>query len=162
MKRTKLTDPCNLYSECWEYVVACIMGRNRHLRRESAEDIVSQVFLELMEKGRLNIQNWIWTANRRAWSDYKTQYMRYKLVGNPSEMPDTRYVLPDNCEVFHARQLLRRKSSMVCFDLMMQGWDRTEVAEHLHRHPLGVTTMMYRLRDRCKDYLKSDIKIYRR
>lgn len=161
MKRYNTTDPAALYSECWEYVVECTMKNCPHLRREEAEDISSQAFTELMQKGKTNIQNWAWTAKMRGLWDYKTQHMRYKPSGTMYDIRGGGVVMPDSCEVFHPGQLLVRKDAKAAFSLMMQGYNRAEVAEQLYRHPISVTKMMERLRNRCKEYLKSDIKIYR-
>lgn len=160
MKRCKTADPATLYGECWEYVVACTLGNCQHLRREEAEDIASQAFLELFQNGATNLQNWVWTAKMRGRWHYKTQYMRYEPSGTLYDMRDGRATMPDRCEVFHPGQLLRRKDAKAAFALMMKGYNRTEVAEELHRHPIGVTKMMERLRNQCKAFLKNDIEIY--
>lgn len=161
MKRCRSTDPATLYRECWEYVVACTMGNCPHLRREDAEDMTSQAFCELLQNGHTNLQNWVWTAKMRGRWHYQTQYMRYEPSGCMYDLRDSRVTMPDRCEVFHPGQLLRRKDAKAAFALMMQGYNRAEVAETLHRHPVGVTVMMKRLRNQCKEYLKRDIEIYR-
>lgn len=160
MKKCRDTDPATLYRECREYVVACTMGNCRHLRREEAEDMTSQAFVELLLNGKMNLQNWIWRAKMRGRWHYRTQRMRYKPCGALSDIQDSRTATPDCCEVFHPGQLLRRKDAKAAFSMMMQGWNRAEVAEQLHRHPVGVTKMMERLRNKCKQYLKKDIEIY--
>jgi hypothetical protein len=62
--------------------------------------------------------------------------------------------------VFHPGQLLRREDAKAAFALMMKGYNRREVADELHRHPIGVTKMMERLRNQCRQYLRQDIAIY--
>ena len=160
MKRFKSTAPSELYAECWEYVVACTMGNCPHIQREDAEDMTSQAFLELLTKGRTNLQNWVWAAKMRGRWHYKTQHLRYAPSGTLYDMIDRRCTMPDRCEIFHPVQLLRRKDAKAAFALMMKGYNRAEVAEELHRHPVGVTKMMERLRNQCKDYLRKDIAIY--
>ena len=160
MKRCKTNDPATLYSECWEYVVACTMGNCSHLCREDAEDMTSQAFYELLQNGHMALDNWVWTAKMRGRWHYKTQHMRYMPNGTMYDMPDRLAIQPDRFEVFHPIQLLRRKDAKAAFSLMMKGYNRREVADELHRHPIGVTKMMERLRNRCKLYLRIDIEIY--
>lgn len=160
MKRCLITDPAALYTECYEYVVDCAKCNSPHLRREEAEDITSQSFFELLMKRATNLQNWVWMVKMRGRGHYKTQCLRYKPSGTIEDMRDERVTMPDNFEVFHPIQLLRRKDAKAAFSLMMKGYNRAEVAEELHRHPIGVTKMMERLRNRCKLYLRIDIEIY--
>lgn len=160
MKRCIDTDPARLYAKCYEYVVACTMDNCQHLSRMDAEDMASQAFCELLANGLINLQNWIWTAKMRGRWHYQTQYKRYKPCGTLCDISDHRTAMPDICEVFQPGQILRRKSAKAAYALMMKGYNRSEVAEELHRHPVGVTKMMERLRNQCKQYLRRDIEIY--
>lgn len=160
MKRCNTTDPATIYSKCWEYVVACTMANCPHLCREDAEDMTSQAFYELLQNGCVALGNWVWTAKMRGRWHYKTQHMRYEPKGTMYDMPDCLATQPDRCEVFHPGQLLRRKDAKAAFTLMMKGYNRREVADELHRHPVGVTKMMERLRNKCRQYLRQDIAIY--
>lgn len=161
MKQCRDTDPATLYRKCWKYVVACTMASCPHLRRDDAEDMTSQAFYELMVNGKTNLQNWIWMAKKRGRMHYHRQYLRYQPSGSLADMIDSRASQPDGCEVFHPVQLLKRKDAKAAFALMMQGWNRAEVAKQLNRHPVGVTKMMERLRNKCKQYLEKDIAIYK-
>ena len=161
MKQCRDTDPATLYRKCWKYVVDCTMANCWHLRREESEDITSQAFCELLNNDKTNLQNWVWMAKMRGRWHYQTQYLRYQPSGSLADMRDSRASQPDGCEVFHPVQLLKRKDAKAAFALMMQGWNRAEVAKQLNRHPVGVTKMMERLRNRCKKYLKKDIAIYK-
>lgn len=160
MKRCNSTDPATLYSKCWEYVVACTMGNCPHIRREDAEDMTSQAFLELLQNGYLALGNWVWTAKMRGRWHYNRQYMRYEPKGTTYDMPDRLATQPDRCEVFHPGQLLKRKDSKAAFALMMKGYNRSEVADELHCSAIGVTNIIFRLRNKCRQYLRQDIAIY--
>lgn len=160
MKKYRDTNPIHLYRDCWEYVVACTMANCRHLSRQEAEDITSQAFMELFTKDKANIQNWVWTAKMRGRWDYVSRHARYKNVGTSADLPDVRLSDSEFFEVFNLKSLLIRKDAKLCFDLIMKGYNSTEIAETLNRTPQGVKTMIYRLRKQAKKYLANDIKLY--
>lgn len=162
MKKYRDTNPIHLYRDCWEYVVACTMANCRHLSRQEAEDITSQAFMELFNKDKANIQNWVWTAKMRGRCDYVTRHARYKNVGTSAALPDVRLSDSEFFEVFNLKSLLIRKDAKACFDLIMKGYNSTEIAETLNRTTQGVKTMIYRLRKKAKKYLANDIKLYSR
>ena len=160
MKKYRDTNPIHLYRDCWEYVVACTMANCRHLSRQEAEDITSQAFLELYTKDKANIQNWVWTAKMRGRWNYVTGHARYKHIGTSAALPDVRLSDPEFFEVFNLKSLLIRKDAKACFDLIMKGYNSTEIAETLNRTTQGVKTMIYRLRKQAKTYLQRDIEMY--
>jgi hypothetical protein len=86
--------------------------------------------------------------------------MRYEPKGTTYDMPDRLATQPDRCEVFHPGQLLKRKDSKAAFALMMKGYNRSEVADELHCSAIGVTNIIFRLRNKCRQYLRQDIAIY--
>lgn len=159
MKKCLIIDPAKLYEECWEYVVSCTMSNCVHLSREDAEDITSQAFLELMHNGKTNIQNWIWLSKMRGRMDYEKHFKRTQNVGLLSDIPEC-VEYKESYEVFKISSLLVRKDAKECLSLWLKGYNRTEIAKILKRHPVSVTTMIYRLRNQARNYLQKDIKIY--
>lgn len=162
MKNYKDTDPAHLYRDCWDYVVSCTMANCHHLSLEEAEDITSNAFTDLYLKGKTNIQNWVWKAKMLGRSDYETRYARYSNNLASVNLLDTRVKEPEFFEVFKLRSLLVRKDAKECFDLIMKGYNRAEIAKKMDRTKVGVTVMIYRLRKRAKIYLQNDIILYHR
>lgn len=163
MKRTKEQDPGKLYSNNYDKVIGCLMARCPHLRREDAEDIASGAFLELLQKNEsvCNIQNWIWLAKMRAFWHYHTIYERYEPQGILMDFPTAVCTEPSQVETFQLRSLLKRRDARRCFSLWLQGYNRAEIQKILGYHKVAVTTMVYRLRKRAKQYLERDIELYR-
>ena len=165
MKRTNETDPGKLYSDNYEYVIGCLMARCPHLRREDAEDMASGAFLEILQKKEsvvCCIQNWIWCAKMRAFWHYHTIYERYEPQGLLLDFPTTScFSEPSQVETFQLSSLLKRKDARRCFSLWNQGYNRAEIHKILGYHKVAVTTMVYRLRKRAKQYLKRDVELYR-
>ena len=162
MKKYYNNDPACLYRDCYEYVVACTMANCPHLTREWAEDITSDAFVSIYTKRVANIQNWIWKAKMMGFLDFSTRISRYSNDGISSTLPDGRFEKPAFFEVFKPRELLVRKDAKACYDYMMKGYNRAEIAKALGRTKQGVTTMIYRLRKQVKIYLADDIKLYHR
>lgn len=145
------------------------MARCPHLRREDAEDMASNAFLEILQKNEAvcNIQNWIWLAKMRAIWHYHTRYERYEPQGLLLDFPSTTCISePFQVETFQLISLLKRKDARnarrcLCFSLWLQGYNRAEIHKILGYNKHSVTMMVYGLRKRAKQYLKRDVELYR-
>lgn len=139
------------------------MARCPHLRREDAEDMASGALLEILQKNEAVccIQNWIWTAKMRAFWHYHTIHERFEPQGLLLDFPSTIcFSEPFQVETFQLHSLLKRKDARRCFSLWLQGYNRAEIHKILGCCKGAVTTMVYRLRKRAKQYLKRDVELY--
>lgn len=160
MKRYKDTEPANLYRDCWEYVVACVMGSCDHLRREDAEDIVSDSFLELYVAGVTTLANWVWISKKRGYSHYERYYSRYQHTDNLVALFDSVFSHEKNIEVFSFCSLFQRVSAKTKIALLLQGYNRPEIVKLLNCSFHSVDTIRTEIKKRATNALRNDIKLF--
>lgn len=157
MKHYDGKDPARLYVDCRDYVLRCVMIRCYPIRREEAEDCVSDAFAELLKNEAQNLTNWVWLSVRRGFSFFQRYRNRFE---NVKQLPDIKTYFIEYVETYRPIECIRRKKTKEVVSLAFSDYDYEDIAQKTGKTRKAVVNIMHRARITIEKDLENDVKKY--